>query len=88
MAAKSDKSQLEDLQKWLLSYGPASLFTETVDAVDSIKSLIPPELEKRLGQRVETYKNHEPVGAPDWKKFGAGKGGEVSCPKISGELLD
>ena len=88
MAAKSDKGQLEDLQKWLLSYGPAKLFTESGDAVDSIKSIIPSELHKRLGQRVETYKNHEPLDVPDWKKYGAEKGSEFSCMKAIGKLLD
>jgi xylulose-5-phosphate/fructose-6-phosphate phosphoketolase len=88
MAAKSDKGQLEDLQKWLLSYGPAKLFTETGDAVDSIKSIIPSEPQKRLGQRVETYKYHEPLDIPDWEKYGSDKGGEVSCMQAIGKLLD
>ena len=88
MAAKSDKDQLEDLQKWLLSYGPEKLFTETGDAVDSIKIIIPSEPHKRLGQRVETYKNHEPLNVPDWKRFGARKGAEESCMKAIGKLLD
>ncbi|KAF7884704.1 uncharacterized protein EAF02_005040 [Botrytis sinoallii] len=35
MAVKSNKDQLADLQKWLLSYGPAKLFTESGDVVDS-----------------------------------------------------
>jgi xylulose-5-phosphate/fructose-6-phosphate phosphoketolase len=73
MAAKSGKGQLKDLQKWLLSYGPTKLFTESGDVVKSIKSIIPVESHKKLGQRVETYKNHEPLNVPDWKKYGADK---------------
>ncbi|TVY48263.1 putative phosphoketolase [Lachnellula occidentalis] len=73
MAVKSSKEQLADLQKWLLSYGPAKLFTEAGAPTDSIKSIIPVEDHKRLGQRAETYKCHEPLKLPDWKQFGAEK---------------
>ncbi|PQE06541.1 hypothetical protein CJF32_00002307 [Rutstroemia sp. NJR-2017a WRK4] len=88
MAAKTDKDQLADLQKWLLSYDPKKLFTETGDVVDSIKSIIPVEPHKKLGQRVETYKHHEPLSVPDWKKYAVEKGSEVSCMKAIGELID
>ena len=88
MRAKSDKDQLADLQKWLLSYVPAKLFTDTGDAVDSIKNIMPKEPHKKLGQRVETYKHHEPLNVPDWKKFGVVKGTEESCMKATGRLLD
>ncbi|TVY81580.1 putative phosphoketolase, partial [Lachnellula suecica] len=88
MAAKSSKDQLADLQKWLLSYGPAKLFTETGAPTDSIKSIIPVDNEKKLGQRAETYKNHEPLNVPDWKKFGVKKGTEESCMKAIGNLID
>jgi xylulose-5-phosphate/fructose-6-phosphate phosphoketolase len=88
MAAKTDKDQLADLQKWLLSYDPKKLFTETGDVVDSIKSIIPVEPHKKLGQRVETYKHHEPLSVPDWKKYAVDKGSEVSCMKAIGEIID
>ncbi|KAJ5047483.1 uncharacterized protein L3040_003307 [Drepanopeziza brunnea f. sp. 'multigermtubi'] len=88
MAAKTNKGQLADLQKWLLSYGPAKLFTETGDVTDSIKSVIPAESSKKLGQRAETYKSHEPLKVPDWKKFGVEKGSEESCMKAIGDLID
>ncbi|KAF7950739.1 uncharacterized protein EAE97_002291 [Botrytis byssoidea] len=87
MAVKSNKDQLADLQKWLLSYGPAKLFTESGDVVDSVKAIIPPE-HKKLGQRPETYKNHEVLKVPDWKKYGVEKGTEVSCMKAIGDLID
>jgi xylulose-5-phosphate/fructose-6-phosphate phosphoketolase len=88
MAAKTNKDQLADLQKWLLSYGPAKLFTETGDAVASIKSIIPAESHKKLGQRIETYKNYEPLNVPDWRKYGVEKGDEESCMKAIGNLID
>lgn len=87
MAVKSNKDQLADLQEWLLSYGPAKLFTESGDVVDSVKAIIPPE-HKKLGQRPETYKNHEVLKVPDWKNYGVEKGTEVSCMKAIGDLID
>lgn len=88
MQAKTNKEQLADLQKWLLSYGPAKLFTDNGDAVDSIKSIIPTEPHKRLGQRAETYKHHEDLKLPDWREFGVDKGSEQSCMKAIGKYLD
>lgn len=88
MAAKSSDSQLADLQKWLLSYGPSKLFTEEGEPTDSIKSIIPEQPHKKLGQRTETYKNHEPLDVPDWRKFGVEKGTEESCMKAIGNLID
>lgn len=88
MKAKTSDSQLADLQKWLLSYGPAKLFKKDGDCNDSIRSIIPVENEKRLGQRVETYKVHEVLKVPDWKKFGVEKGSEVSCMQSIGKLID
>merc|ERR1711939_775229 len=88
MAAKTNKDQLADLQKWLLSYGPAKLFTETGDVTDSIKSVIPIDAHNKLGQRAETYKAHEPLKVPDWRKYGVEKGTEESCMKAIGNLID
>ena len=88
MAAKSNENQLADLQKWLLSYGPAKLFTSTGAPTDSIKSIIPTEDHKKLGQRVETYKNHETLNVPDWQKYGVEKGTEESCMQAVGKLID
>jgi xylulose-5-phosphate/fructose-6-phosphate phosphoketolase len=88
MKAKTSKEQLGDLQKWLSSYGPAKLFTETGEPVDSIKSIIPAVEKNRLGQRSESYKSYEPLNVPDWKKFGVEKGGEESCMQTLGKFLD
>jgi xylulose-5-phosphate/fructose-6-phosphate phosphoketolase len=88
MRAKTDKGQLEDLQKWLLSYGPSKLFKEDGDVTDSIKSIIPKEEKSRLGQRAEGYKGYLPLKVPDWKQFGVEKGSEASCMQTIGNLLD
>lgn len=88
MAAKSSEDQLKDLQKWLLSYGPAALFTKSGDINDSIKSIIPVTEAKRIGQRVESYKSHEALKLPEWKKYGVEKGSEASCMKTIGEFID
>ncbi|KAG9232077.1 XFP N-terminal domain-containing protein [Amylocarpus encephaloides] len=88
MAAGSNKSQLADLQKWLLSYDPEDLFTGSGAPTDSITSIIPMEDHNKLGQRAETYKNYEPLNVPDWKQYGAEKGSEESCMKVIGNLID
>jgi xylulose-5-phosphate/fructose-6-phosphate phosphoketolase len=85
--AKTSKEQLEDLQKWLLSYSPAKLFTETGEPVDSITSIIPVVEKNRPGQRAESYKSYEPLNVPDWRKFGVEKGGEESCMQTLGKSL-
>lgn len=88
MAAKTNKNHLADLQKWLLSYGPAKLFTESGDATDSIKSIIPVEPNRKIGQNPLSYKNHEVLNLPDWKKYGSEKGTEESCMKAIGSFID
>lgn len=88
MAAKTNDAQLADLQKWLLSYGPAKLFTKEGAPIESIKSIIPVKPENRIGQRAETYKSHEVLKLSDWKKLGIEKGGEASCMKTIGEYID
>lgn len=88
MKAKSDQQHLAELQKWLLSYGPAKLFTETGDAIDSIKRIIPPIEQHRLGQRAESYKSYQPLKVPDWRPFGVEQGSEASCMRTIGKLLD
>jgi xylulose-5-phosphate/fructose-6-phosphate phosphoketolase len=73
MKAKASKEQLGGLQKWLLSYGPAKLFTETSEPVDPIKSITPAVEENRPCQRAESFKSYKPLNVPDWKKFGLRK---------------
>ena len=88
MKAKTDKSQLADLQKWLLSYGPKKLFTEKGDVIDSVKSIIPLVETNRLGQRAESYKSYKPLNVPGWKQFGMEQGSEASCMQTIAKLLD
>jgi xylulose-5-phosphate/fructose-6-phosphate phosphoketolase len=88
MKAKTSREQLGELQRWLLSYSPAKLFTETGDAIDSIKSIIPPVENNRIGQRAETYKAYQPLKVPDWREFGVEKGSEASCMQNTGKFLD
>ncbi|KAJ5174543.1 uncharacterized protein N7482_000420 [Penicillium canariense] len=86
--AKTDKEQLALLQKWLSDYKPEELFTEKGDIIDEIKSVIPTDNEKKLGQRAEAYKNYVPPKLPDWKKCCAKKGGQESAMKAIARLID
>ncbi|RHZ74478.1 hypothetical protein CDV55_108697 [Aspergillus turcosus] len=86
--AKKDKEELQALEEWLSSYGPKELFKENGDIIDEIKSVIPSEDSKKLGQRVEAYKAYVPPKLPDWKKFAAGKGSQESAMKVTGKLID
>jgi xylulose-5-phosphate/fructose-6-phosphate phosphoketolase len=85
--AKTDGAQLELLQKWLASYKPEELFTENGDIIDEIKSVIPENNEKRLGQRIEAYSKYKPPFLPDWKIFCAEKGAQESAMKAIGRFL-
>ena len=80
--AKTSKEQLGYLQKWLLSYGPEKVFTETGEPVDSIKSIIPVVEQNKLGQSVESYNSYEPLNFTDWKKFGVEKETESLACKL------
>ncbi|OJI86491.1 hypothetical protein ASPTUDRAFT_187874 [Aspergillus tubingensis CBS 134.48] len=86
--AKKDKEELQALQKWLSSYNPHELFTETGDIIDEIKSVIPREDSKKLGQRAESYKGYRAPDLPDWRKFGVEKGSQQSAMKTIGEFID
>ncbi|OJD34820.1 d-xylulose 5-phosphate d-fructose 6-phosphate [Diplodia corticola] len=86
--AKSDPEHLKQLQQWLESYKPGELFCTDGTPNDTVLEMIPEKDHKKLGQVKETYKPYEGVNLPDWKKFAAEKGGEASCMKAIGELLD
>lgn len=85
--AKSDKEQLRLLQEWLSHYKPDELFTSNGDVIDEIKSVIPVENAKKLGQRIESYDSYVPPTLPDWKKFGVKKGTSESAMKTIGKLI-
>lgn len=86
-AAKTDKEELQQLQKWLQSYKPEELFKDDGDVVDEIKTVLPPNPAKRLGQRKEVYDSYQGVQPIDWRKFAVEKGASESCMKITGKLL-
>ncbi|OOQ87921.1 putative phosphoketolase [Penicillium brasilianum] len=85
--AKTDGGQLELLQKWLASYKPEELFTENGDIIEEIKSVIPENNEKKLGQRIEAYGKYKPPFLPDWKIFCTDKGAQESAMGAIGRFL-
>ena len=86
--AKTDKEELDLLEKWLSSYKPEELFTANGDAIDEIKSVIPTDNSKKLGQRIEAYNSYKAPNLPDWKQFGAKPGNEESSMKAAGKLIN
>ena len=86
--AKTDKDELSLLQKWLSDYKPQELFTANGDIIEEIKTVIPTENSKKLGQRIEAYNSYTPPKLPDWKMFGVGKGSQESAMKIVGKLIN
>ncbi len=87
-AAKKDPEELADLQTWLKSYRPEELFKDNGDVIDEIKSIIPEEESKRLGQRKEVYASYESLKTVDWKALCTKKGGTASSMQTIGKLLD
>ncbi|KFY25817.1 hypothetical protein V491_01580 [Pseudogymnoascus sp. VKM F-3775] len=88
MKTKTDDGQLKDLQTWLLSYDPKTLFQDNGDIVDLIREILLLKEEKKLGQRVETYNLHEKLKVPDWKQFSVDVGSELSCMKTIARFID
>lgn len=76
MKAKSDKSELGQLQEWLSSYVPHEIFTKEGGVDDIITSIIPKADGKKLGQQIDTYGSHEVLKLQDWRKYSFQKGGE------------
>lgn len=71
----------------LESYKPKELFKENGDIIDEIKSIIPSEPERRLGQNKKSYDTYEGLNPIDWRKFVAKKSSSESCMKAVGKLL-
>ena len=86
--AKSDHDELALLQKWLADYKPELLFKEDGDVIDEIKSIIPANNSKKLGQRIESYNGYIAPKMPDWKQFGVKTGSEESAMKAAGRLIN
>lgn len=76
------------LQKWLAEYKPGELFTENGDVIDEVKSVIPENNEKKLGQRIEAYGKSKSPALPDWKKFCVRQGTQESAMKAIGRLIN
>jgi xylulose-5-phosphate/fructose-6-phosphate phosphoketolase len=87
-AAKKDPEELAQLQEWLLSYRPQELFEENGDVIDEIRSIIPKNGWKRMGERREVYAGYEGINPVDWKPLCSDKGDTASSMKIAGKLLD
>lgn len=86
--AKSDREHLDLLQKWLAGYKPEELFTANGDVIDEIKSVMPTNNEKKLGQRLEAYNSYVQPTLPDWRTFGVKKGSNESAMKAIGKLIN
>jgi xylulose-5-phosphate/fructose-6-phosphate phosphoketolase len=86
-AAKTDEDERAALQHWLSSYMPKELFKDNGDVTNEIKSVIP-RGDKKLGQRRVVFDGYESPKRVDWKEFCVKKGGQESCMKTVGQLLD
>lgn len=54
--------------------------------VDEVKSILPGEDSKRLGQRKEVYAGYEGIKTVDWKALCMKKGGTASSMQTVGKL--
>lgn len=86
--AKTDQEELGLLQKWLSGYKPHELFTSDGDIIDEIKSVIPTDDAKKLGQRIEGYNGYVAPNLPDWRTFSAQQGSSESAMKAIGSLIN
>ncbi|KAJ5105920.1 hypothetical protein NUU61_003267 [Penicillium alfredii] len=86
--AKTDKDHLDLLQKWLADYKPGELFTRDGDIIDEIKTVIPADNAKKLGQRIEVHGSYIAPKLPDWKMFGVQKGQKESAMQAIGKLIN
>ncbi|KAJ7733403.1 phosphoketolase [Mycena maculata] len=84
--AKTSDEELAALQVWLRSYRPNELFTDGVP-VPEVLSIVPEDVEKRLGQKKESFRAYTPLSVPEWRDFCAKQGSQESCMKAVGRLL-
>jgi xylulose-5-phosphate/fructose-6-phosphate phosphoketolase len=87
-AAKSDPEELKDLQKWLTFYKPEELFQENGDVVEEIKTIIPKNPDRRLGQKRESYARYQPLKPTDWKQFTFKGGSSTSSMQTVGRFVE
>ncbi|RMZ81579.1 hypothetical protein DV737_g2483, partial [Chaetothyriales sp. CBS 132003] len=86
-AAKTDQSELQQLQEWLRSYGPDELFKDDGDVIDEIKSIVPQKETLRLGQKEQSYNSYRSLKHPDWRSFCVKKFSSASSMQIVGNYL-
>ncbi|EGE02360.1 phosphoketolase [Trichophyton equinum CBS 127.97] len=86
-AAGKDDEELKALQEWLSSYKPEELFTEHGDVVDDIKSILPKEDSKRMGQRKEVCDTFAKLKMPDWRRYTVSKGSQESSMKTISHFM-
>ncbi|KAI0035422.1 XFP N-terminal domain-containing protein [Vararia minispora EC-137] len=84
---KTEPEQLSALSRWLESYNPRELFTESGVPVDDILSIVPLTNSKKLGQRAEANGGYKPLDVPQWEPLAVKKGSQTSCMKAVGEFL-
>lgn len=80
----TDDEQFQLLSTWLESYSPSNLFN-WLDQIDQY--IVPTEMQKRMGQRKETYDAYVPLKMPAWEPMGIPKEGMASETKLLGEFL-
>ncbi|KAI4127872.1 MAG: hypothetical protein LQ347_004414 [Umbilicaria vellea] len=88
MKAKSDKTELKQLQDWLQGYKPDELFSKDGSIHEAIERIIPKDDSKKLGQQIHSYGAYQVLKIPDWQKYSVKKGDQASCMQTIGELLD
>ena len=88
MKAKSDQTELKQLQDWLQGYKPDELFSKDGSIHEPIERIIPKDDDKKLGQQIHTYGARQVLKIPDWQKYSVKKGDQASCMSTIGELLD
>ncbi|UKZ79464.1 hypothetical protein TrVFT333_007219 [Trichoderma virens FT-333] len=86
---KANKSEdhLQILQDWLQSYEVHQLLADGQPSHD-VLDILPPEVEKRLGQLKLVYDCYRGLDLPDWKLHVAEKTEQASSMQQSGKFLD
>ncbi|KAJ7650731.1 phosphoketolase [Roridomyces roridus] len=85
--AKTDPEQRTALQTWLESYKAKELFTAEGVPVPEVLSVVPEDVEKRLGQKKESFRAYVKLATPPWKEFCVEQGTQESCMKTVGQFL-
>ncbi|RMZ91500.1 hypothetical protein DV736_g1277, partial [Chaetothyriales sp. CBS 134916] len=86
-AAKTDQSELQQLQEWLRSYKPHELFKDDGDVIDEIKSIVPQKATLRLGQKEQSYNSYRSLKRTDWRPFCVKKFSSASSMQVVGNYL-